>query len=136
MSARSRTRAHARTCSQAQTKRIEGVVEAAESSQRQPPQGQAPSESTERTEPDIDSDAAINRLKQASGRGDLSKLVAYFCSLESLNFHLFDACNVTNMRISGLKKELQDIQVRVSKSGKDSRSASCAVAARVHAEVH
>jgi hypothetical protein len=48
---------------------------------------------------------------QACGLSDLSDLVTHFCQLESLNFHMFDACNAVNLRVQGLQKKLQNAQV-------------------------
>ncbi|KAF5838914.1 hypothetical protein DUNSADRAFT_2005 [Dunaliella salina] len=119
---------------QAQTKRIEGVVEAAEggSPAARPPlssgtqakdsaaSGTHAKDSTASGAPAKDStataagalnpDAIVAWMKQASRISDLNSMVNHFCRLESLNYHLFDACNQANVRIATLQKELQSAQ--------------------------
>lgn len=58
-------------------------------------------------------DAVVAWLKQACGLTDLGELLAHFSRLEAINFHLFDASNLANLRIQGLQKELQTAQVCV-----------------------
>ena len=108
------TRTHTHMCTmsmlltQAQTKRIEGVVEATESSST-PALHTAAAGSPAAAQ--LDPESALAWMKQACGLSDLAGLVAHFCRLESLNFHLYEACNQANIRINNLQGELQTAQV-------------------------